>query len=109
MRSRIPPWPSMTAPKSLTPASRLIALITRPPRKPISVIAKDIPAACQPVNGVAHESNAPRNVAHLIHEHEVQQEDGVAAHEVWNLQNQQCRSVAQTIRTDHQAKLNFRR
>jgi hypothetical protein len=39
-RSRMPPWPAMSAPKSLTPRSRLIAEATSPPAKPNRQIAK---------------------------------------------------------------------
>jgi len=62
IRSRMPPWPSMIAPKSFTPTSRLIALITRPPAKPSRAITRDIPAASSGVNGVAHQSAAPSAV-----------------------------------------------
>jgi hypothetical protein len=48
----MPPWPSIRLPQSLTPRSRLIADITRPPKKPITQIASAISAACHGANGV---------------------------------------------------------
>src|SRR6266487_6387888 len=58
-----PPCPSIIAPKSFTPRSRLMADMTNPPANPINVIASAMPADCQGVNGVAHHRPAPSNVA----------------------------------------------
>src|SRR6266540_710474 len=43
--------------------SRLIADMTNPPPKPISVMASDIPDACQGEKGVAHQRPVPNSVA----------------------------------------------
>ena len=40
-----------------------MADMTNPPAKPINVMAKDMPADCQGVNGVAHHNLAPKAVA----------------------------------------------
>ena len=58
-----PPWPAIRWPQSLTPLSRLIADITRPPKKPISAITSDSPNACHGVNGVIHHRLAPSTEA----------------------------------------------
>src|SRR5699024_7521103 len=62
-RSMMPPCPAMVAPKSLTPRSRLIDDITRPPKKPIRHETKASSAACHQTNGVIHHSPAPMAVA----------------------------------------------
>ena len=46
-------------PQSFTPRSRLIADITRPPRKPIMQIARDTNADCHGVKGVIQDSAVP--------------------------------------------------
>src|SRR5699024_8959766 len=48
-RSMMPPWPGMVAPKSLTPRSRLIELITRPPANPSTHEMNANAAACHQV------------------------------------------------------------
>src|SRR6476646_1676618 len=63
MRSRMPPWPSMELPKSLTPRSRLIADMVSPPAKPMRAMANDISMACNGENGVIHQSPVPSATA----------------------------------------------
>src|SRR6266481_138065 len=65
-RSSMPPWPSIIWPQSLTPRSRLIADITRPPQNPIRLITSAMIAACHGENGVIHQSAAPSKVALAI-------------------------------------------
>jgi hypothetical protein len=50
---------SIMWPQSLTPRSRLIADITRPPKKPMSVTTSAMPPATSGVKGVIHHSAAP--------------------------------------------------
>src|SRR5690349_13794101 len=59
----MPPCPSIIVPQSLTPRSRLIADITRPPRNPASVIISETAAAWRNENGVTHHRLAPSSVA----------------------------------------------
>ena len=59
----MPPWPSIMWPQSFTPRSRLIADITRPPKKPIRQMTRATSAASFGVNGVMPCSAAPRAVA----------------------------------------------
>ena len=54
-----PPWPSMSAPQSFTPRSRLMADITRPPANPRPHSARLTRPDCHGVNGVAHHRAAP--------------------------------------------------
>jgi len=62
-RSSMPPWPSIIWPQSFTPRSRLMADITRPPKKPIRFMINDMTAACQGENGVIHHRAVPTSVA----------------------------------------------
>ncbi|MNC31415.1 hypothetical protein D3C75_797340 [compost metagenome] len=59
----MPPWPSIMCPQSFTPRSRLMADITRPPKKPSKVTTRAISAACQKLNGVIQNRLAPTRVA----------------------------------------------
>ena len=50
-------------PQSFTPRSRLIADITKPPKKPRMLIISAISNACQKEKGVIHHSPPPISVA----------------------------------------------
>src|SRR5699024_2431990 len=62
-RSMMPPWPGIVEPKSSTPRSRLMELMTSPPAKPSRQETKASPAACSGLNGVSHHRAAPIPVA----------------------------------------------
>ena len=60
------PWPAMVAPKSLTPASRLIADMMIPPMNPMLEIPSDKKAASRIVIGVIHHSAVPIPAAEMM-------------------------------------------
>ncbi|MNN00107.1 hypothetical protein D3C81_1126900 [compost metagenome] len=53
-------------PQSFTPRSRLMADITRPPKKPSRVTTRATKAACQKLNGVIQNRLAPTRVARAM-------------------------------------------
>ena len=59
----MPPWPLIMVPQSLALRLRLIADITRPPRKPITTMTNDIISDCQKLNGVIQNMQPPISVA----------------------------------------------
>ena len=64
-----------------------------------------------PGDFVPPEQFAPhklQDVAHLIHDHQIEQQPRILPFVAWNLQQQQCRCVAQAVRAHHDPKLNFR-
>ena len=86
-------------------APSAVALRT-PPKNPSQVLF----GTHAPGNFVLPDQFAPhklQDVAHLIHDHQIEQQPRILPFEARNLQQQQCRRVAQAIRAYHDPKLNF--